>query len=661
MLMQSRRRLVAVALLGCVFALPLVAAGRANAENAEKSSPSQEIEPAGQRVDKTPDMTANATPPPDETDADAPILARPEEPAPALKPAPVESTDLAPAVTAPSAADAPDAKPAAESETGDKPEEAGKNPSDSRTEAPATPEPSMEQQAAKKAEADETAKPVGEGAAATATQDTATDPTVTAVLELLTKRRAAGAKTDAEAEEAIAGFYAAEAEAPLWTGDAGLNARARSATDFIRQADDWGLKADQFKLPSLPDGTSTLEQRAAAEVKLSEAVLLYARHARGGRLNPKSVSRLLNHEPEFADPLELLKLLASTEDATAQLKALHPPHPQFHKLREALVEARAAEKKADADAGEKPAVSADKILANMERWRWMPRDLGEFYVWDDVPAQMASVYSGDKRVFHERMVVGKPSTPTPMFSDEMEYIIFHPSWGVPPGMKRNELLPQLRNTNGGWFSSKPLASAVLRSHGLRVTRGGVPVNPDSIDWSKVNIHSYSFTQPPGPTNVLGVVKFRFPNRHNVYMHDTPERNLFAKRDRTFSHGCMRIQNPIRLAEVLLEHDKGWDADEVQRQKRRGGHITLDNPIPVHIAYFTVVADDEGKLDQRGDLYGIDRRLASKLVGHKVTLRGSKVSSKRLKPKKRTAYRKKRRASVRQKKEKPWNPFNSLID
>lgn len=494
-----------------------------------------------------------------------------------------------------------------------------------------------------------------------------THPVHVELLKQLTDRSSASRRVAEDDIVAIASFYAEEAAEPMWTHESGFVERARTVKEVIGNADDWGLKARDFDLPKNTDSWPAIEARAAAELKLAIAVLTYARHARGGRLRPRSVSRLFDQKPEIADPVGVLKALASTKDAGAYLKRLHPQHPQFEQLRQVLVKARKAKlavasqhgdaSKAVAAKAKRAAASIPRILANLERWRWMPRELGSFYVWDDVPGQMTSVISDGKVVFYEKMVVGKPKTPTPMFSSDMKYIIFHPSWGVPPGMKRNELWPQLRNSNGGWFSSKPSASAVLRSHGLRVTRAGRPVNPDSINWSNVNISNYHFTQPPGPTNVLGIVKFRFPNKHNVYMHDTPERHLFGDSERAFSHGCMRIQNPIRLAEVLLKHDKGWSKSQVQQKKRRGASVQLTTPIPVHIAYFTAVADDNGNLKFRRDLYGLDRRVVSKLEGRNVRM--SSLNTKKAKRKSKRKKRRIRRTAKREK--KPFNPFASVLD
>ncbi len=495
------------------------------------------------------------------------------------------------------------------------------------------------------------------------------DPVITALvakLNSVAEPRYRGSKDDLAA---IKAFYTAGEPRLLWTGKNGFTRPARLVIKEIRQADDWGLQSAAFVVPKLSDGSHRAVELADAEIKLAMAVLKYARHARGGRLNPRSVSRLFDQKPEILEPISVLLLIEKSKDAAQFLRELHPQHPQFNRLRLALTEARKASAQAATGAAgnggksksrKGSRASIRRIIANMERWRWMPRNLGPFYVWDDVPEQTTSVIKNGRRVLKEKMVVGKPSTPTPMFSSEMKYIIFHPSWGVPPGMKKNELGPQLRKTGGGgWFSNKPLASSVLKSHGLNVTRGGRRINPDSVDWSTANVSSYHFTQPPGPKNVLGIVKFRFPNKHNVYMHDTPERHLFKGRKRTFSHGCMRVQNPVRLAEVLLEHDKGWGPKEVARHKRRGTSISLTNPIPVHIAYFTVHVDDTGKAQVRSDIYGVDSRVASALARRRVHVGSVATGGKRNAKPRRSYRKKKKRRRARVKKKEAWNPFESM--
>ena len=441
------------------------------------------------------------------------------------------------------------------------------------------------------------------------------DPIVLAVRRRFAAMPPPRSGGDREDNAALVAFYARTRD-PVWTTKDGLTTRAKQAIGEISKADNWGLKASAFDLPELAQTTLSAEALADSEIKLSLAVLQYARQARGGRLQPSAVSRKFDQRPRVYDPLSVMLAIANTDDVDGYLRGLHPRHDQFVRLQQALLAARGA------SAGDMAANNIRRLVANMERWRWMPDDLGDFYVWNSVPEQMTRVVDKGKVVLAEKIVVGRANTPTPIFSADMQFIIFHPSWGVPPGMKVQELWPQLRNTGGGWFSSNPLASTVLNSHGLHVTRGGQPVNPDAIDWSKVDIHGFEFVQPPGPRNVLGIVKFRFPNRHDVYMHDTPERHLFGGAVRAFSHGCMRVQNPVHLAEVLLAHDKGWAASEVQGYVRRGGDIRLTKPIPVHTTYFTVVVDDDGNVQYFADIYGLDGRVASALEGQPVSFRPS---------------------------------------
>ena len=483
-------------------------------------------------------------------------------------------------------------------------------------------------------------------------------PIVALVRQRLATPPARASAGEREDHAGLAAYYA-EASQPVWTGKDGLTPRATLALGEIRKADDWGLRAAAFDLPGSPDGSAAPEALAEVEIKVGLAVLKYARHARGGRVDPLSVSRLYDQKPITYDPKTLMQAIAASNAADAYLRDLHPKHPQFERLRQALLVARAA--RADNASPKSSGDAVQRLVVNMERWRWLPDNLGAIYVWDSVPEQTTSVYRDGKPVLTEKIVVGKTSSPTPVFSADMQFIIFHPSWGVPPGMKANELLPQLRSSGGGWFSMNPSSSSVLAAHGLQVSRGGVPINPDSINWSSVDIRSFDFTQPPGPKNVLGIVKFRFPNKHDVYMHDTPERHLFGGAVRAFSHGCMRVQNPVRLAEVLLAHDKGWASDKVAEYVRRGGEIKLSTPIPVHVTYFTAVAGEDGKVQVRADLYGLDSRLASALEGQAVRIaslepKGTGAVASGEPPPPRTASKARRKPS----KPQPSNPFAAIF-
>jgi L,D-transpeptidase YcbB len=256
--------------------------------------------------------------------------------------------------------------------------------------------------------------------------------------------------------------------------------------------------------------------------------------------------------------------------------------------------------------GEPATVSEQMLLANMEQWRWMPRDLGDFYVTANIPEYRVRVVKDGRVVHAERMIVGKTDKQTPLFSDTMETVVFHPFWGVPNSIKVNEILPSL--ARGG---------QVLRRHNLRLQYRGRPVHPDSIDWSRTDIRKFHVYQPPGGSNVLGEVKFLFPNKHQVYMHDTPEKHLFKKNERTFSHGCMRIRDPLRLAKAVLQHDRGWTMDKVNSTVATGpenNNITLNNKVPVHVTYFTAVADEDGNVQALRDIYGHEKRIRLALAG-----------------------------------------------
>jgi murein L,D-transpeptidase YcbB/YkuD len=263
-----------------------------------------------------------------------------------------------------------------------------------------------------------------------------------------------------------------------------------------------------------------------------------------------------------------------------------------------------------------------RILINMERWRWLPADLGEFYVWNNVPEFLTRVVKKGETIHSDRVVAGQPEWATPAFSADMKMIVFNPSWGVPDGIKRKELLPLLRNSSRGdfvsLFTGAQSSRAVLEQQKLQAFYQGRLVDPNQVDWNIANIGAYEFRQPPGPTNVLGAIKFMFPNKHDVYMHDTPERDLFARSFRGLSHGCMRVADPRRLAAVLLAQDKGWSEQQVETQFAGGTReVELTTRIPVHVTYFTVAVDQQGNLRTFGDLYGLDTRMGASLFGGKV--------------------------------------------
>jgi murein L,D-transpeptidase YcbB/YkuD len=257
------------------------------------------------------------------------------------------------------------------------------------------------------------------------------------------------------------------------------------------------------------------------------------------------------------------------------------------------------------------------LIVNMERWRWLPNDMSSYYVTVNIPEFMVRVVEDDKVIHSARVVAGKPDKQTPIFSQDMQEIVFNPYWNVPNSIKMQEIAPYLQQ--GGGFFGGGWDTSVLARHGLRV-RGanGRDIDPDSIDWGRADIRNYDLYQPPGPDNVLGTVKFLFPNKHDVYMHDTTQKNLFAQSVRAESHGCMRVQNPQELALVLLHHDQGWSQANIdQALYGEDNHVQLKTKIPVYITYFTIKVNDDGSVSTYNDIYGHDARMTAALNGKPI--------------------------------------------
>ena len=231
------------------------------------------------------------------------------------------------------------------------------------------------------------------------------------------------------------------------------------------------------------------------------------------------------------------------------------------------------------------------IMANMERWRWVPRDLGKAHVVLNIPDFSLRVFNNGATVWQTRVVVGKPGTPTPLLSETMKYITVNPTWNVPPSIVYNEYLPALQQD-----------PTVLKRMGLQLQQ-----RPDG---------SVHISQPPGEANALGRIRFNFPNKFLVYQHDTPDKNLFAHDRRAYSHGCMRVQDPAKYAEVITSLAMPATPYSAEKIKSMYGHSEIDlrftNPIWVHITYQTAFVDDAGKLQIRDDLYGRDQRLLAAL-------------------------------------------------
>ena len=247
-----------------------------------------------------------------------------------------------------------------------------------------------------------------------------------------------------------------------------------------------------------------------------------------------------------------------------------------------------------------------QLRVNLERARWLLHDLPSEFVLVNVAGFRVYFVRNDAIAWRARAQVGKPFRATPIFRAEMSYLVLNPTWTVPPGIFAADILPAQRRDHG-----------TLARKGLEVVdmKGNV-VPPSSIDWASTTPRNfrYMLRQPAGPTNALGRVKFMFPNTHSVYLHDTPSKNLFDKSDRAFSSGCIRVENPLELAALLLEGQKGWDRAALDAAIAAGKTrtVTLDKHVPVLLFYWTAWVDTAGTLQLRRDLYGRDAKVAAGL-------------------------------------------------
>ena len=456
----------------------------------------------------------------------------------------------------------------------------------------------------------------------------------------------------------IDAFYSGRDYAPLWITDGKANERAKAAIGYLAHVDADGLDPADYPAPSF-DVSGDPSALAEAELRLDMSIITYAHHASVGRVHWSRVSPDILYETTAPEPADVLADMVGAKDVAAALDAYEPQTAGYRALKAKYAELRAGKGDAtrppvargpapklgaqddrvpqlrdrlgvpgdggttydkpladavkkfqqehelkatgtltpqtiDALNGRQPDRPSDIILANLERWRWMPHDLGKTYVIVNLPDFTLRVMHDGKLVWMTRIVDGKPGMPTPIMTAEMKYITINPTWNVPPSIVNNEYLPALQQD-----------PTVLDRMGLKVER-----NPDGT------VHIW---QPPGDKNALGRIRFNFPNKFLVYQHDTPDKYMFAYDKRAFSHGCMRVQDPQKYAEVLLSlvrPNDGYTIDRIKKMIAEGGEQDIQFPsfIPVNLTYQTAFVDDEGKLQFREDIYGRDKALLALLKG-----------------------------------------------
>ena len=512
-----------------------------------------------------------------------------------------------------------------------------------------------------------------------AADNTAANAAVTDKLRDIVTGKALDRIVSRKAEHAgVEAFYKARDYAPVWINDGAITERAKSVMATLSKADEVGLDAGDYSTPDFA-AARTADELADAEIKLTAAVLTYARHAQLGRIHFSRVAADIDFSQTAPDPASVLDSLAKASNAAAALEDYNPPHAQFKALRAKLAELRAGNAVAEAkteDAKPAPAIKIasgpilrpgtndkrvadlrkrldipgdktstlydnavveavktfqaqedldtdgnvgpvtlralngnkpqkrtvarashdpiDTVIVNMERWRWMARDLGNPHVIVNVPDYRLTLWNDNKVYWTTKIVAGKAGNhATPMISAEMKFITVNPTWNVPPSIIQNEYLPALQEDPNA-----------LDRIGLKVEQAAD---------GTVRIY-----QPPGAGNALGRIRFNFPNKFLVYQHDTPDKHLFKQERRAFSHGCMRVENPLMYGEKLLSlalPEKNYTAAKLESMF--GGseiNINFPNHLWVHLTYQTAFVDEEGKLQFREDVYGRDQRMIAILKG-----------------------------------------------
>ncbi|WP_171015914.1 L,D-transpeptidase family protein [Devosia sp. FKR38] len=481
----------------------------------------------------------------------------------------------------------------------------------------------------------------------------------------------AGKETSAYSEaQKLYFFYGSRHFEPIWvsqtaSGGVEFSAPAQKILKLFAQAASEGLRPEDYLTADLDvTGVKADPTRMAElETAFSRAAMRYATHIYTGRIVPSSVSANLDIAPKKLDEAGLLVQLATSADPVAVLNALEPTHPEFLALKAALatfdetqtdrpiaipagrtlrpgmtderiptlrqrfelplgtdnvyddtlveaVKTFQAAHDLDVDGvmgpatlaavnGGAPLTRAD-ILANMERWRWMPRDLGAFNVFVNVPEFRLAISRDGQEEYTTRVVVGTTKNQTPIFSDNIRHIVVNPYWNVPSSIIRGEIAPAVMNNPG-----------YIDSHNYDLLYNGNPVSPWAVDWSQVSTTNFPFRvrQRPGSGNALGQIKFLFPNKHDVYLHDTPSKSLFARDFRAYSHGCVRVQNPMEFAGALMANEP--NISRASLEAMFGSAERWVNPqtqIPVHIAYFTIRVEADGSLRSFNDIYGHNAKL-----------------------------------------------------
>jgi murein L,D-transpeptidase YcbB/YkuD len=387
-----------------------------------------------------------------------------------------------------------------------------------------------------------------------------------------------GSMVSGSSRTAVERFYIARGFAPLWVERGVLSVRGKAALSYLQGVGRVGLDPVDYIDPAVQFAGGP-ESVARSELQFTVLVLKYVRDAMHGRIAPSRVSADIHYARGTSDPAAILESLASAPDISGHLDSFHPSHRGFRALAAKLPELKEPDTASNGGATDR-----DIIIANLERWRWLPRDLGSSHVIVNIADFRLRLIDRGTLRFAARVVVGEPSTATPIFSANMTSITINPVWNIPDSIAQKEYLPRLQQDPN-----------LLHRIGLKLER-----RSDG---------SVLLSQPPGAANALGRIRFNLPNRFQIYQHDTPETELFDRRRRAYSHGCVRVENPIYYAEAMLAIGRPDESFPPEKLWSMFGeaeiHLPFSVPVPVHTTYQTAFVDGEGRLVMRDDVYRHD--------------------------------------------------------
>jgi murein L,D-transpeptidase YcbB/YkuD len=395
-------------------------------------------------------------------------------------------------------------------------------------------------------------------------------------------------------------FYQSRNDRPAWVDGDRTTRQLGALIDALRHADDHGLDQAKYGAAGFQasidaaqahEGRVDPAQVPELDARLTFAYLRYTADLLGWSANPAAIYDQWVVTPSSEELAARLATAIASQQVRETLEQLAPTHSQYKGLQAALARER-----------QHPSGHLEQIRMNLERWRWMPRDLGGRYVLVNVPAYQMQVVDGGKTALAMRVIVGAPDNPTPLFNDEMTNVVFSPSWNIPEKIIRNEMVPHQ--------VSDP---SYLSRHEIEVVgTSGDDVDLESVDWTDDReVAGLRFRQAPGPQNSLGLVKFIFPNAFNVYLHDTPGRSAFNKQHRALSHGCVRVENPVGLAQYVLRDQPQWTIDRISDAMNAAQEqaIPLKTHLPVHIGYWTAWVNADGSVTYTDDPYRLDEKQA----------------------------------------------------